>query len=224
MRRAWPSTLADNYLEGTQALPVSMLGNPRQAYTWPDSTENRLVFVNGNGQHAFDGGYARSTPTRTFARLRTSGVNSNVNGDYAPPRRPVRGIQRQYRRDHAVVGCLAAGHAAARVGGDATISSSPALSFDAGTTDFDQSAQPATFVDDRDTVGIGPFSPQTAVTTSNRYAGVYVADTIALTRAWSARAVRPLQLGPHHHARIAAATRPRSTAPAPIAASIRRSA
>ena len=29
-------TMADNKLAGTQALPLSMLGSPRQAYTWPD--------------------------------------------------------------------------------------------------------------------------------------------------------------------------------------------
>src|SRR5262249_15341544 len=34
--------LADNSLYGTQVLPVSMLDNPRQAYTWPDGTHNRL--------------------------------------------------------------------------------------------------------------------------------------------------------------------------------------
>lgn len=43
-------TLADNHLEGTQALPVSMFGDPRQAYTWPDTTKNRLLFVNANRQ------------------------------------------------------------------------------------------------------------------------------------------------------------------------------
>src|SRR3954470_16981135 len=35
-------TVADNKLAGTQALPLSMLSSPRQAYTWPDETENRL--------------------------------------------------------------------------------------------------------------------------------------------------------------------------------------
>ena len=38
-------TFADNHLEGTQAAPLSMLSRPRQAYTWPDSTDNRLAFV-----------------------------------------------------------------------------------------------------------------------------------------------------------------------------------
>src|SRR5205814_1095038 len=36
---------ANNRLQGTQALPASMLGNPRQAYTWPDTTENQLSLL-----------------------------------------------------------------------------------------------------------------------------------------------------------------------------------
>ena len=36
-------TAAGNKLEGTQTLPLSFLDNPRQAYTWPDATDNRLV-------------------------------------------------------------------------------------------------------------------------------------------------------------------------------------
>jgi outer membrane receptor protein involved in Fe transport len=38
--------LADNTLSGTQALPMSMLSNPKQAYTWPDTIGNRMVMVN----------------------------------------------------------------------------------------------------------------------------------------------------------------------------------
>ena len=77
-------SLADNHIEGTQALPVSMLDNPRQPYTWPDTTDNRLAFVNGNWLHAF----APDTllaGNAYFRRISTSGVNSNVNDEYAPP-------------------------------------------------------------------------------------------------------------------------------------------
>jgi len=38
--------LADNTLNGTQALPLSMLGNPKQAYTWPDTVKNRMAMIN----------------------------------------------------------------------------------------------------------------------------------------------------------------------------------
>ncbi len=43
--------LADNTMEGTQSLPLSMLSNPKQAYTWPDSIENKLAMVSLKGSH-----------------------------------------------------------------------------------------------------------------------------------------------------------------------------
>jgi outer membrane receptor protein involved in Fe transport len=38
--------LADNTLNGTQGLPISMLDNPKQAYTWPDHIGNRMAMIN----------------------------------------------------------------------------------------------------------------------------------------------------------------------------------
>jgi len=43
--------LADNTMEGTQSLPLSMLSNPKQAYTWPDSIENKLAMITLKGSH-----------------------------------------------------------------------------------------------------------------------------------------------------------------------------
>lgn len=43
--------LADNTMEGTQSLPLSMLSNPKQAYTWPDSVENKLAMISLKGSH-----------------------------------------------------------------------------------------------------------------------------------------------------------------------------
>ena len=57
--------------------------------------------------------------------------------------------------------------------------------YDAGTTDFAQSAQTATFVADRETIGTGEFALATDVTTSNRSFGLYVSDTIAIAPQWS---------------------------------------
>ena len=177
------ATLADNHLEGTQALPVSMLGNPKQAYTWPDTTENRLGFFNGNWQHAVDA-QTIVAANAYYRQLRTSGTNSNVNGEYAPPEQPFEAfnllsaantwswgasLQATFQRTWAAM----------------THQIVIGAAFDDGTTDFAQSAQPATFINDRETVGIGDFVTETSVTATNRYAGAYVADTIALNRAWS---------------------------------------
>jgi iron complex outermembrane recepter protein len=176
-------SLADNRLEGTQALPISMLINPRQAYTWPDTTDNKLVFVNGNAQHAFDADTLLEA-NAYYRRYKTGGVNSNVNDDFSPPDDP-------YEAANVDTSATTQGWGASLQG---TVRREwwstrhqliAGLSFDSGITDFDQTSQPATFVDDRDTVGVGPFSPFTAVKTTNRYAGVYVTDTIALSRAWS---------------------------------------
>lgn len=38
--------LADTSLSGTQGLPLSMLGTPQAAYTWPDTVANRQAVVN----------------------------------------------------------------------------------------------------------------------------------------------------------------------------------
>ena len=176
-------SLADNHIEGTQALPVSMLDNPRQPYTWPDTTDNQLAFVNANWLHAF----AADTVLAGNAYLRrisTSGVNSNVNDDYAPPEQSNEAVNLRTSETTRGWGTslqltlqrTAAGIAHQLVFGAA---------YDAGTTDFAQSGQTATFVADRETIGTGEFSLATDVTTSNRSFGLYVSDTVAIAPQWS---------------------------------------
>jgi outer membrane receptor protein involved in Fe transport len=43
--------LVDNEMEGTQALPLSMWGNTKQAYTYPDSIKNKLAMISLKGTH-----------------------------------------------------------------------------------------------------------------------------------------------------------------------------
>jgi iron complex outermembrane receptor protein len=43
--------LADNEMEGTQALPLSMWGNTKKAYTYPDSIKNKLAMIALKGTH-----------------------------------------------------------------------------------------------------------------------------------------------------------------------------
>jgi hypothetical protein len=171
-------TLADNDLEGTQALPVSMLGNPKQAYTWPDTTENRLGFINANWQHAF-------TPDTLLAanayyrRLTTSGVNSNVNGDYAPPDQP-------FEAFNILTGATTSGWGASlqmtvqRTMDAMSHQLVAGVAYDSGNTTFTQSEQPATFSADREAIGIGDFTLETNVATRNSALGIYVADTVAV--------------------------------------------
>ena len=178
------ATLADNHLEGTQALPVSMLSNPRQAYTWPDATDNRLAFVSGNAQHAFEPGTLLAA-NAYYRQMRANGINSNVNGGYAPPADPFEAFNLSTDATTRSWGASVQG-SLLREWATTRHQIIVGAAIDAGTTDFNQSAQPATFVDDRDTVGIGPSVPQTAATATSRYAGFYAADTMTLDRQWSA--------------------------------------
>ena len=72
---------ADSELNGTQALPISFLGNREQAYTFPDTNENSLAhlqldwsrYVNDN--NLLSGGvYLRKTENEN--------LNSNVNDEF----------------------------------------------------------------------------------------------------------------------------------------------
>lgn len=43
--------LAETRLHGTQSLPQDMMGNTAAAYTWPDTTDNRMVLFNLKASH-----------------------------------------------------------------------------------------------------------------------------------------------------------------------------
>jgi len=176
-------TLADNHLSGTQALPLSMLGNPKQPYTWPDTTDNRLAFFNATASHAFSPD-AIVTANAYYRQLTTNGVNSNVNGDYDPVTSPAQGFNVQSDATTRTWGAslqLTGKHILAAATHQWTLGAS----LDSGTTSFVQAQQDATFVNDREAIGTSPFATQTDVATRTRYAGVYAADTIALSAQWT---------------------------------------
>lgn len=69
--------LADTHLSGTQALPMDMMDNARSAYTWPDSTANRMAMLNFKGLHSLDD--ANQLAGNVFYRRGNSrNINSNV--------------------------------------------------------------------------------------------------------------------------------------------------
>lgn len=170
-------SLADNTLDGTQALPVSMLDRPPQAYTWPDTTQNRLAFVNARALHAFDN-VALVAANAYYRGLRSDGVNSNVNGDPDAPGAPpafnvasaidTRGggasLQLTLTPDLA-------GHRNSLTVGVAA---------DLGATGFRQSEQPAAITTDRETPAAGGYTKTTDVDTQSRHYGIYAIDTLSL--------------------------------------------
>jgi outer membrane receptor protein involved in Fe transport len=73
--------LADNLLSGGQTLPQSFLDQPRQSYTWPDTTHNTLRGITVNARHALSDAWqwAGNAYTR---RVHSHLINSNVNEDF----------------------------------------------------------------------------------------------------------------------------------------------
>jgi len=69
--------LADTQMEGTQALPLSMFGNRRQAYTYPDSIGSNLTMFNLKGSH-FINDTTLITGNAYYRYNRIGGFNSNA--------------------------------------------------------------------------------------------------------------------------------------------------
>ncbi|TMH60550.1 MAG: TonB-dependent receptor [Betaproteobacteria bacterium] len=199
-------TLADNALQGTQTLPAGWLDTPTQAYTFPDLNENRLAFVAAKGSLFLSEGVLLGG-NAYFRHFRNRNLSSNVNDDFGTID-PETGIQQinQATNDRSTINQKSwglglqvtavkelAGHRNQFVAG---------ISGDIGDTTFTQQSQEANFTVDRGAVGNGEFLPTTDVGTRNRYLGVFAADTLALSTAWT------LTLsGRFNHARIEVADR-----------------
>jgi len=172
--------LADNALEGTQALPVSMLDTPRQAYTWPDRTENRLVFANLSVRRIV--GADNLIAGNVYVReLSSRNQNSNVNDSCAAGPCAFNAFNDAGRIDETRVGF------ALQATRDAPIAHrenqfSAGVSFDTSRSAFDGSAQEANFSAQREAVGISPFVTETAVATRQQYARLYLLDTLTLAQ------------------------------------------
>jgi outer membrane receptor protein involved in Fe transport len=67
-------------LSGTQALPLSMLDNPKQAYTWPDKITNNQVIVNLKGDARL-GAAIRLSGNVYYRRSIAHAINSNASND-----------------------------------------------------------------------------------------------------------------------------------------------
>ena len=182
-------TLADNTLQGTQTLPEAWLDTPTQAYTFPDTNENRLGFLVAKGSRFLSenlllGGNAY------YRHYRNDNVSSNVNNDFGQVD-PVTGLPQTNEATNdrsnidqrswgigvqfTATGALAGRRNQLIVG----------ASGDFGDTGFTQQSQTATFSADRDTIATGPYLPVTDVGTTNRYLGAFFADTLALADTWT---------------------------------------
>jgi outer membrane receptor protein involved in Fe transport len=182
-------TLADNTLQGTQTLPEAWLDTPTQAYTFPDTNENRLAFVTAKGSRFISesmllGGNAY------YRHYGNNNLSSNVNADYGSID-PVTGKPQtnEATNDQSSISQDGWG-----LGLQLTLIGEPAgrknqlilgASGDFGSTGFTQQSQTADFNADRGTVATGPYLPVTDVGSTNRYLGAFFSDTLALADAWT---------------------------------------
>ncbi|HZP92152.1 MAG TPA: TonB-dependent receptor [Burkholderiales bacterium] len=175
-------TGANNALQGTQALPLSMLDSPQQAYTWPDINDNRLAFLNLKASH-FLSESALLAGDLYYRKVDLFSFNSNVNDNFDPlnptgpgttPAQNILADTHQVGKGGTVQMTLLgdlAGHKNNFVAG---------LSLDHGETDFTQFTQDASFSPDRGTLSSAPINLTTQVIGTNNYYGAYLTDTFAM--------------------------------------------
>ena len=169
---------ADNSLQGTQALPASMLGNPRQAYTWPDMTENRLSFLTFRASRSLDNDALVSANVYVRALQQTS-IASNVSGDLTPP-----GFNDRSRLDQTSAGLALQTVRAVRLA-DLKHELTLGAALHGASVDFRQDRQDAVFNNDRDTVGTGPFVPRVDVGARHTYRSAYLIEQVRPSERWT---------------------------------------
>jgi iron complex outermembrane receptor protein len=186
--------LADNKLEGTQALPIGWLDTREQAYTWPDRNENQVAFLNARASHFLTADKLLAGNVY-YRRYTNDNFSSNVNDECEDPLVNL----------GACAGGLASGEPQALndrskietngYGGSLQLSFLGDLggkknnltvgaSADLGRTDFSQTEEEADFTPDRGTVGSGVVTLQTDVGTTNDYYGLYFTDVYSFSERW----------------------------------------
>ena len=186
--------LADNTLQGTQALPTGWLDTRAQAYTWPDRNENQVAFLNARASHFLQADKLLAGNVY-YRRYTNDNFSSNVNND----------CEKLSLNPFACTGGFATGEPQAfndrsRIetngyGGSLQLSLLGDLggkknnltfgaSADLGRTHFLQTDEEANFTSDRGTVGSGVLTLQTDVDTTNDYYGLYFTDVVSFSERW----------------------------------------
>ncbi|MDI7048123.1 hypothetical protein QMN58_31975, partial [Escherichia coli] len=154
--------------------------------TYPDENQNRAIMLNLNGKHDFSDALQLSG-NAYYRHYDNDNLSSNVNGDYGsidPATGAIDTIPAQ--NAHSVVSQDSYGFAlqlsfTGKVAGmDNQMTAG--VSGDFANTGFTQYTQDAQFASDRQTVGTDGFALQTDASTRNSNLGVFVTDTLSLTR------------------------------------------
>jgi iron complex outermembrane recepter protein len=188
-------TLADNRLEGIQALPVSFLNNIRQPYTYPDTNTNNLAFLTAKGNRFLSDSVILGA-NAYYRKYRNENVSSNVNDDFEPGSDESAALNDRSNIDQdsygfgaqlTLLGKLAGRENQLVIG----------ASGDFGHARFTQDSQAAIFTAGRGAEGIGGFERETDALTRNRYLGLFFSDTLKLSPEWTLTVS-----GRYNHAKI----------------------
>jgi iron complex outermembrane receptor protein len=196
-------TLADNYLGGNQTLPVAMLNNLRQAYTYPDTNHNELVFLTLKGTH-FLADTLLLGGTAYFRDSDNFGVNSNTNGgpyntptcatDPGPP--DANGNPTPANGENCSGSNVFQHLIQNTYGGGLQLTSTEkwlgmnnqliaGFTADLSNGGFNQGAQDAYFDASRNTLGVDAVSQNVLLKTATRYYGAFVSDSLQLSPRWT---------------------------------------
>jgi outer membrane receptor protein involved in Fe transport len=173
-------TLADNFMEGNQTLPLSMMNDIRQSYSWSDYLTNRMAFLNLKaGRHLSDDLLLEGNIY--YRQLETHVFNSNVNNNFDPTLAVGPGNQPtgnainqidQYRPGGSLqLTSVAdiAGHKNHLIAG---------ASYDRGTTEFTQASQEAG--SSRDTSSSSPIVLATSLHALAAATGVFATNNFGI--------------------------------------------
>lgn len=177
---------ADNQLEGGQTLPLAMLDQPRQAYTWPDRNENRLSAVSLRAAW-------QQRPTQRWdgtiylRRMSNANQSSNIAHDFDSTR--VAGLENpEGSLDRSDTRTLAYGASlqwnTTAPSGRFASRSQAGLSVDAGLSDYSRWELPGLFTPDRRISPMGIGEQEVHARTTHRYAGAFFSHTASLGPSW----------------------------------------
>jgi outer membrane receptor protein involved in Fe transport len=179
---------ADNDLQGTQTIPRSFLGNPKQAYTFPDQNENSAGYLTLSGDHYFNDQVELSGSTY-YRHYRNTNTSSNNNTDFGSvdPNGNVDTLEGTNKQSVVTTDSYGASVQLTLLGKLAGMENQfiAGMAADLANSRYTAASQDAYFTDSRATVGIGNYVQQTDAKTRSANYGLYFDDTLSLTKHWS---------------------------------------
>lgn len=180
-------TAADNRLEGNQTLPRSFSSNIRQAYTYPDRNENKLMFLTAKGSRFLNDDVLLGG-NLYYRNYRNRNVSSNVNDEFGQVEDGVVDSAQAFNdrasiRQHSYGGGLQLTVSGQLAGMKNQFVAGGTV--DIGRARYGQEDQLAVFTASRGTIGVGDFELDTDAKTRNRYYSLFLSDVLSLSDRWT---------------------------------------